>query len=505
MTDGTQTAGDGSIDLVIRGAKVVTEAAEVLADVAVRGEKIAGLLAPGFPLHAKRTINADGYVLIPGGIDPHTHISWRWDDQVSQDSFDSASKVALESGTTTVIDFLPIPRQSDPMSSVATRMTEVADHSMCDYSFHPILTSATPPVLQAIADFVAMGLASFKMYTTYPESRVDDGDIWRLMQAIHAARGLAGFHAESDDIVGAATRALLATDRQGVRHYPESRPALSETIAIGTISRFAKELGSSVYIYHVASGLGAVREARARGVQMMAETCTHYLTLSRCLYEGPEAWRYVMSPPLPDEPTRHELWRALANREIQSVASDHCAYSREQKRYTQDTFQIPGGVPGIGARIPLLLSEGVNSGRLSLKDFVYVSSAGIARALGLFPRKGTIAVGSDADLVLVDLEAPWSMSDGNSSADFSPYAGMNGRGLPVTTIRRGEVVWDGRSFKGVPGSGVFVPQRPGELEPRTVGGADDAEEERLLQDAPAGALYNGVSVPQGVAVREAAE
>jgi dihydropyrimidinase len=460
MMETAPSLDSGAADLVVRGATVVTADSQSLHDVAVKDGKIAGLLAAGFPIAAKRTIDASGKMLIPGCIDPHTHIWWPFDDQISCDTFDSASKSALISGTTMVVDFLPTSRDADPMISTAPRIREAASRFVCDYSFHPILTSSGPAVLEAVGQFVEMGLASFKMYTTYPDTRVDDGDIWALMQTIHEAGGLAGFHAESDDLIRSATGRLLSAGRTAVRYFPESRPPLSEAISIGTVSRFAQELRCGVYIYHVSSGLPAVREARDRAVNVMAETCTHYLMLSRSLYDGPEAWRYVMSPPLPHDARQQDLWRALALREIQSVASDHCAYSREQKHYRDDSFEIPGGVPGLSARVPLLLSEGVNAGRITMQDFVYATSTGIAKSLGIYPGKGSITVGADADLVVVDLDAPWTFDDTEGGSDFSPYARRTGQGQPIMTIRRGEVVWDGETFAGEPGSGMLVRQRP---------------------------------------------
>src|SRR5215471_7538714 len=205
MTEPAFSLDSGAVDLVVRGATVVTADSQSLLDVAVKGGKIAGLLAAGSPIVAKRTIDAAGKLLIPGCIDPHTHIWWPFDDQVSCDTFDSASKSALISGTTMVVDFLPTSRDADPMISTAPRIREAASSFVCDYSFHPILTSSSPAVLEAVGQFVEMGLASFKMYTTYPDTRVDDGDIWMLMQAIHEAGGLAGFHAESDDLIRSAT------------------------------------------------------------------------------------------------------------------------------------------------------------------------------------------------------------------------------------------------------------------------------------------------------------
>jgi dihydropyrimidinase len=492
MTEPAFSLDGGAADLVVRGAMVVTADSQSVHDVAVRDGKIAGLLDAGFPIAAKRTIDAAGKMLIPGCIDPHTHIWWPFDDQVSCDTFDSASKSALISGTTTVVDFLPTSRGADPLTSTAPRIREAASRFICDYSFHPILASAAPAVLEAVGQFVEMGLASFKMYTTYPDTRVDDGAIWALMQAIHEAGGLAGFHAENDDIIRSATGELLSSGRTAVRYFPQSRPPLSEVISIGTVSRFAQELGCGVYIYHVSSGLPAVREARERGVNVMAETCTHYLTLSRSLYDGPEAWRYVMSPPLPQDSRQQDLWQALARREIQSVASDHCAYSRAQKHHRDDSFEIPGGVPGLSARVPLLLSEGVNAGMITMQDFVYATSTGLAKSLGIYPRKGSIAVGADADLVIVDLGAAWTFDDSEGGSDFSPYAGRGGQGQPVMTIRRGEVVWDGETFSAEPGSGMLVRQRPLATE------APDEFRRQREGDTPGETTVPNRQVPSGV-------
>ncbi|WP_433444413.1 amidohydrolase family protein [Nonomuraea sp. CA-141351] len=449
-------------DLVVRGALVVAEHDIEVMDVGVAGERIAALAAPG-TLRATRTIEAPpGGVLVPGGIDTHTHIAWPIADGVrGLDDFGSATRAAAVSGTTTVIDF--VPATTGPLLAAAEARLEEAATSAIDYTFHPVLTRMTPERLREIAGLVDAGLASFKIYTTY-DDRLDDGEIRAVMETIAQAGGLAGFHAENHAILERAKTAVLAGAGAAIEGFPGSRPGSAESAAIGLVTHFARELGAPVFVYHVSGGdaLSAIESARESGVQVQAETCIHYLVLDDGVYSRPDAWKYVITPPVRGRDDQLRLWDALRAGVLGSVASDHCAYGLEHKLPGVGDFTLlPPGAPGLDARIPMLWQHGVTEGRLDLRQFAEVSATGPARTFGLYPCKGAIRVGADADLVLWDPARAWTWPvwERGWGSDYEPYEGMGGAGLPVLTLSRGRIVARDGRFEGDEAAGRFVPQR----------------------------------------------
>ncbi|MBB5135418.1 dihydropyrimidinase [Thermocatellispora tengchongensis] len=449
-------------DLVVSGAVVVAEHDIEAADLGIAGEKIAALAAPG-TLRGRRTIEArPGSVLVPGGIDTHTHIAWPIADGVrSLDDFASASRAAAVSGTTTVIDFVPAADGS--LTAAAEARLAEAESSVVDYTFHPVIARITPRRLGEIPALVDAGMSSFKIYTTY-DDRLDDAEIRAVMGAVAEAGGLAGFHAENHSILERAKSAVLAESGAVIGGFPGSRPGSAESAAIGLVTHFARELGAPVFVYHVSGGeaLSAIETARETGVLVQAETCTHYLVLDDGVYAREDGWKYVITPPIRDAAARDRLWDALRAGVLGSVASDHCAYGLEHKLPgAADFTALPPGAPGLDARIPFLWHHGVTEGRLGLRRFTEVSATGPARTFGLYPRKGVIRVGADADLVLWNpgREWTWPAFPSGWGSDYEPYEGMTGTGLPELTISRGRVVASDGRFTGDGATGRFVPQR----------------------------------------------
>jgi len=447
-------------DLIVRNGVVVTPGGSVQLDVAVREGRISALLEPGTAADAADELDATGLHIIPGGVDTHTHIAWPYDGTTTVDDWYTATRAAALGGTTTVIDFVPPDETVTLPERCGARVEEADADAVVDFGFHPILTPRDARAPENIGKVIADGFTSFKMYTTYEDRRVDDGAAWKLMRIISDYGGLPGFHAENHEILEAALRDQVESRHLTVEDYPESRPGLAEAEAIQMVSLYASRLGTPVYIFHVSGSeaLSAVRVARRQGVRVFAETCTHYLCLDDTVFRGDDAWRYVISPPIRKTADRDDLWSAVLDGTVVSVGSDHCAYAESAKRaWPQDHRLIPAGAPGIEARTPMLWTEAARRG-LSHAEFVAVSTERAARTLGLYPRKGRVQVGADADLVLWDAERAWdaSMFLSASPETFSLYRGRSGVGLPRHVLVRGELVVRDATFVGRRGSGRFL-------------------------------------------------
>ena len=452
-----------NFDRVLAGGKVVLEDCVEHLDIGIRSGRIAGLLTPGTATGDGDLIDVTGHYVLPGAIDPHTHVEWPIGEDNSQDDFLMATMAAAIHGTTTIIDFVPIARGIAPLDAIEARVSLAEGSSVIDYGFHPILTSGTRQVVSQIGEMIKGGFASFKIYTTYDDLRLDGGEIWTVMQEIAHHGGIAGFHAECHDLIGTLTRACMDEGRVGIEAFPASRPGLAESQAIGMVARYARELDAPIYIFH-ASGeqaVTAIREQQRLGTRVQAETCTHYLALNDEVFSGPDAWRYVITPPIRDEGSREALWSAVKDRTVCAVASDHCAYGRRHKRPGFDDFtRMPPGAPGIAARVPVTWDEGINRGRLTPVDFSHAISTGAARALGLYPRKGVLRVGSDADIMVVDPAASWTWDHReDSGSDYSLYEQRPGRGAVRMTLAAGKVIARDGRFVGGSRTGAFLARR----------------------------------------------
>jgi dihydropyrimidinase len=461
----------GRFDLVVRNGDVAAFGAVHTLDIGIRDGRIASLSEAGLPSGGGTPeLDATGLVVLPGGIDTHTHVRWPYDQRRTADDFGSATRAAALTGTTTIVDFVPPAAGTALLDACVARVEEaLADDPVIDFALHPILASADPRTVEQLGAVIEQGFTSFKMYTTYADRRIDDGAAWTLMGAIAAHGGLPGFHAENHELIRSATSRQAATGDVSPADFPASRPALAEAEAIQMVSLFARRLGTPVWIYHVsgAEALDAIRAARAAGSRVFAETCTHYLTLDDSVFSGPDPWRYVISPPIRSAADRDALWAGVADGAITAVGSDHCAYATGEKAATPgDHRTTPAGAPGIEARTPFLWYGAVERRGLGVATMARVSAESAARALGLYPRKGVVQVGSDADLVLWDRAAAWSADQLRPASDetFSLYAGMAGTGLPRHVLVGGEPVVTDGALVGGRGRGRFLRRgRPGAM------------------------------------------
>lgn len=453
-------------DTIVRGGTVVTGGRSAAMDVGIRGGKIAALLAPDSHAGADHELDASGLVVTPGGIDTHTHIDWPYEGQRTVDGPLGASRAALLGGTTTVVDFVP-PGETgyDLRQACHDRADQLGASIAVDFALHPILPGASASIIEALPKVIADGFTSFKMYTTYQDRRVDDGAAWQLMNVIARHGGLPGFHAENHELLEATLNEQAEAGRLSTRDYPASRPALAEAEAIGMVSLYARRIGTPVYIFHISGreALAAVEAGRSAGSTVYAETCTHYLVHDESIFSGPDAWRYVISPPIRTSEDRDILWNAVRSGSVTTVGSDHCAYATASKSARIDDHRrVPAGAPGIEARTPLLWSEGLHVHGLSQAQIVAASSERAAHALAL-AGKGSITVGADADLVLWDPDLTWSGSDlrRSSPETFTLYDDAKGQGRPRHVLLRGDVVVaDGELVDGPP-TGRFLARRSG--------------------------------------------
>jgi dihydropyrimidinase len=389
-------------------------------------------------------------------------------DIVTGDDFRSGTIAAACGGTTTVVDFTSNIRGEDLREAAAVRRTEADGHVAVDYSLHLTLADASDRTLAQLPALAEAGYASAKMYTTYEPIRLGDGEMLRLLAATRDCGILPMVHTENHDAIAYLTAELLRQGKTAPKYHPQSRPPVVEAEAANRVATLAQLVGAPMYVAHLTcrETLQAVLAARARGQRVYAETCPQYLFLSQEDYDRPgfEGAKFVLSPPLRDRANWDVLWHALDAGQLQAVSTDHCPWHYEtQKALGRHSFaEIPNGAPGIETRVPLLFSEGVGKGRLSLERFVEVCATNPARLHGLYPRKGTIAVGSDADLVIYDADREVTLSQEglHQQVDYCPYEGFPLRGYPHMVLLRGKVIVEDGEFVGRAGQGRFVPGRP---------------------------------------------
>lgn len=454
--------------MLIRGGTVVDAAGERSADLRVGGDgRVAEVgealaAAPGEPVH-----DATGKLVMPGGVDPHTHMNMQVGAVRVSDDFFTGSRAAAVGGTTTFIDYVTVARGEDPLSTVAT-WRSWAEPSCVDWGLH--LTFTEPVDESVVAAGVEQGITSFKLYLAYPDRlQVDDGTALRLMQIAARNGVLVAVHCENGDAIEELRRQALAAGRLEVAEIAATRPPALEAEAVNRAAALAEVAGAAIYVVHVSSAdaLEAVAAARLRGVDVTAETCPQYLFLESSSLLGPEAPHFCCTPPLRERWHSDRLWSGLATGELQTVATDHCPFWRRDRMAGvlgrpegfRDFTEVPGGLPGIETRLALLY-EGVVSGRLSVPDWVRLCCEAPARAFGLFPRKGSLQVGADADVVVWDPERRQSLDAAalHMATDHSPYEGLVVTGWPSLVLSRGRVVAADGRFVGERGWGSYLPR-----------------------------------------------
>ena len=438
------------VDVVVTGGRVVTDSWSGDATVVVGSGRVLAVLGAEVDvesLGADRIIDAKGKLVMPGGVDPHCHLAIPLGAFVTLDSFAGASVAALAGGTTTLVDFaIPTPGE-DPVAALDKKL-EMALESRCDYAFHGCLSSRPGDLRGVVSAFVERGVRTVKLFTTYRgELMVDLETIEAVMVSLKAVNGLTYIHAEENSAIEAAQEAAAAAGRIDARHMAISRPIAAEKDAVAQVLAVAERVDAPVYFVHqsIPSAVALVIEARQRGVQAFSESCPHYLTLDDSCYAGDNPERFVCCPPIRDERTVAALAGLATQGFIDTVGSDHCCYSAVQKNEcAHDVRLMPNGLPGVETRLPVIWSSLVDGGHLSPEAFVALVSSNPARLNGLYPRKGAIAPGSDADLVLFDPSDTrvLSIDDLHMETDYTPYEGRTVAGWPWLVMLRGQVVME---------------------------------------------------------------
>jgi len=446
---------------VIKGGTVVTADLSYVADVLIEGEKI---VAVGPGLKGDKVLDATGCYVMPGGIDPHTHLEMPFMGTYSSDDFESGTRAALSGGTTMVVDFcLPSPNQS--LLDALKMWDNKTSKASCDYSFHMAITWWDKQVWEEMASVVDRGITSFKHFMAYKGAlMVNDDEMFASFSRCADLGALPLVHAENGDVVAAMTDKLLAAGNNGPEAHAYSRPAEVEGEATNRAIMIADMAGVPVYIVHTSCEQAheAIRRARQKGMRVYGEPLVQHLLLDESEYMNKD-WDYaaqrVMSPPFRDKHHQDSLWAGLAAGSLQVVATDHCAFTTKQKRAGVGNFaKIPNGTGGVEDRLSLLWTYGVTPGRLTMNEFVAVTSTNIAKILNLYPKKGAIAAGADADVVVWDpkREKTISAKTQQSAIDYNVFEGFKVKGLPRYVLTRGEVVITEDKVDTHQGHGQFV-------------------------------------------------
>jgi dihydropyrimidinase len=465
-------------DLVIRRADIATAVDRFQADIGITGGRIVALgatLAAG-----TREIDAGGRLVTPGGVDGHCHLDQpTGDDTVMADDFASGTVSAACGGTTTVIPFACQQKGQSLRAAVDDYHRRAAGRAVIDYAFHLIVTDPTPHVIrEELPQLIAEGYTSFKIYMTYDALKLDDRQMIDVLATARKHGAMTMVHAENADCIAWLTDALLEQGITTPVGHGLSRPMLVEREATHRAISLAQLVDTPILIVHVsgAEAIDQIRWAQGQGLSVFAETCPHYLLLTEDILEdGPRGYQCICSPPPRDEANRQAVWDGLQNGTFQVVSSDHAPfrYAGPGGKLTSGdnpSFdKVPNGMPGLETRLPLLMSEGVLTGRIDIHAFVALTSTNAAKLYGIYPRKGSIAIGSDADLVIWDCEREFTLSNAqlHHNVDYTPYEGWPMRAWPAMTFSRGELVWDGTAPAGAQGRGQFIEAaRPQLAKPR---------------------------------------
>ncbi len=456
--------------MLIRGGRVVDVAGDRVADVRTGPDGRVAAVEPHLDQHpGEEVVDASGLLVVPGGVDAHTHLNLPVGAVRVSDDFATGTAAAAVGGTTTVVDYVTAYRGEDPLAALAT-WQRWAEPAAIDVGLHMTFTEAVPE--SAVVDCIERGVTSFKLYMAYPETlQVDDGVILGVMQAAGRHGGLVTLHAENGSAIELLRHQALDAGRSAVIEHSRTRPAILEGEAVNRAAALAEVAGVPVYIVHVSSApaLAAIRTAQERGIDVVAETCPQYLHLSEASLSGPGGENFVCTPPLRDPWHQEELWEGLAQGTIHTVATDHCPFTVTDRRAGTrgrpegfaDFTEIPGGLPGIETRLALVW-EGVVDRRITVADWVRLCAEAPARTFGLWPAKGSLQVGADADVVVWDPAAEQRLAAAalHMRTDHSPYAGRVARGWPRLVLARGRAVARDGVFCGQAGWGRYLPRSP---------------------------------------------
>lgn len=465
---------------LLKNGTVVTEDRSIAADVLIDGEVVTAI-APGLAVAPDtRVIDIAGKLLLPGGVDAHVHLDLPMAGTVSADDHYTGTRAAAFGGTTTVIDF--ISQDSDDLAENFGKLkAKAASKAVIDFGFHANITHFTPAVAEQIPGLARLGVTSVKVFTAYNNRlRLQDGEIFEVMRIARDAGILTLLHAENGDLIELLIREALTRGDTAPKWHALTRPAWGGVEAVLRGSALAAVADAPLYVVHmnVAGEVDQLQYARSKGLKVMGETCPQYLLFSDEKLSAPDGAKWVCSPPLRKAQDQARLWQGLAERTLQTIATDHCPffYNGQQpilyevkpvaipgKELGQGDFtKIPNGLPGVGDRMPVLFTEMVSKGRFSVNDFVRLTCANPARIFGLYPQKGTIAVNSDADLVVWDPErkVDYGVKYAQHRTDYNLYEGFQLTGFPEQVFSRGELIVDSGAWQGTPGRGRFLHRAP---------------------------------------------
>jgi dihydropyrimidinase len=466
--------------VLIQSGELITAEESIRADLLIEGEKISAI-GPNLKAPGATIVDASGKFVFPGGIDPHTHFALPMFGTISSDDHYTGHKAAAFGGTTTVIDFVP---QDDPSLHKAVDIwhAKADDMAAVDFGFHMNLTRMSDRVLEQIPTLIDGGITTLKVFTAYNERlRLQDGEIFKVLRLAAQLGMLTLLHAENGDVIEILTDEALAAGHTEAVWHARTRPAWGAVESVLRGVALAEQVGAPLYVVHLntAGGLEQIRYGRARGAQVMAETCPQYLFFSVEHLERPDGAKWVCSPPMRAPEDHEALWEGVEDGSIQTFGTDHCPFFYDGTRPieyegeqiaipgkelgAQDFTKIPNGLPGVGDRLPILWTHGVGKGRISPNQFVALMSTNSAKIFGLYPRKGALAPGSDADIVIWDPQRTltYGVEYAHHRTDYNLYEGWELTGYPEKVFLRGQLIVDGDQWLGKPGMGRFLKRVPG--------------------------------------------
>ena len=450
-------------DLLIKGGTLVTGSAKFTADIGIIGEKIAAV-ATGLPKKSSdKVIDATGKLVMPGAIDVHNHFQLPFCGSVSADGFGNGTKSAAMGGVTTVLDFAIQNPASTVMKAIEDRKAEADPKVYIDYGLHAGITNWNEERRKEIPEIIEAGLPSFKMFMIYKSEgwQSTDGDLFAALRETSRFGGMIGVHAESNDIIELLIAEAVERGELGCPSHAVTRPDYTESEAIVRAIQIAEATGGHLYIFHMstAKATQAVIAARRRGVNVHAETGPQYLLLTDEVFDRPDGHHFATCPPVRKVGDQKKLWEALQEEHVEVAATDTCTFNSEQKATWGGNFtKIPFGMPGVETLLPLMYTKGVGGGYFDLTQLVRIVSENPAKIFGMFPEKGSLIVGTDADITIIDPELKLTITSDvmQSNCDYSPFEGTELVGLPVHTMVRGQMVMEDRVFVGKPGYGKFL-------------------------------------------------
>jgi dihydropyrimidinase len=453
---------------LVRRGTVVTADATYAADVFIE-DGVIRLIGENLPSEGCEVVDAAGKYVFPGGIDPHTHLDMPFGGTVTIDDFDSGTVAAAFGGTTTIIDFCLTSKGQPIREAIGTWHGKANGKAVIDYGFHLMVSEINDGVLEQLVGVIdEEGITSFKIFMAYKGTlQVDDDTLYKTLVMARRHGALVMVHAENGDVIDLLTKQALDEGKTDPIYHALTRPQQLEGEATGRAITMTELADSQLYVVHVtcADAMAKIAEARSRGLRVYGETCPQYLLLDQSALKKPdfEGAKYVWSPPLREKWNQDALWNGLKSGQLQVIGSDQCSFNfKGQKELGRGNFaKIPNGGPIIEDRFSLMYSEGVDKGRITINQFVDMVSTSAAKLFGLFPQKGTIAVGSDADLVIFDPKVKRTISAGthHMRVDYSAFEGMEVTGEPVSVLVRGEFVVRDKTFVGKAGSGKYVRRR----------------------------------------------